>query len=81
MEDIRKIVGRNVRSLREEHGFSQEELGFECGLHRTYISGIERGVRNPSVLIVQKIALSLNTSPDQLLAGSSKNSIRKKGAL
>jgi transcriptional regulator with XRE-family HTH domain len=80
MEDIRKIVGRNVRSLREEQGFSQEELGFECGLHRTYISGIERGVRNPSILIVQKIALSLSASPDQLLAVINTRVIRKKGA-
>jgi transcriptional regulator with XRE-family HTH domain len=67
MEDIRKIVGRNVRTLREVRGFSQEELSFECGLHRTYISGIERGVRNPTVLIVEKIAVSLDVAAERLL--------------
>ena len=65
--DMRKLVGRNVREHRHARGLSQEELGFEAGLDRTYISGIERGIRNPTVLIVGKIARALRVSPDTLL--------------
>jgi len=65
--DIRRRVGRNVRALRKERGLSQEELAFESGLHRTYISGLERGVRNPTILVLDEIAAALKVSPDKLL--------------
>lgn len=68
--DICKQVGLNVRRLREEKGWSQEELAFETGMHRTYISGIERGVRNPTVTVLAKIAGSLEVTSDQLLVAS-----------
>lgn len=54
--DIRKKVGQNLARIRKEKGLSQEELAFQCDLHRTYISGIERGVRNPTIVILDKIA-------------------------
>ena len=57
--DIRQQVGRNLKRIRKEKGMSQEELAFESGLHRTYISGIERGARNPTVLILAKLAETL----------------------
>lgn len=66
--DIRRQLRRNVRRLREARGWSQEELGFESDLHRTYISGIERGVRNPTVTIVARLARALGVAPAQLLA-------------
>ena len=65
--DIRRLVGRNVQRIRREKEFSQEGLAFECGLHRTYISGVERGVRNPTVLVLAKIAKALRIPPAQLL--------------
>lgn len=65
--DIRKRVGRNVARYRKAKGLSQEQLGFETNLHRTYISGIERGVRNPTVLILEKIADSLEIQAGLLL--------------
>lgn len=65
--DIRKQVGRNVRRLREEKGWSQEQLAHEAGLHRTYISGIERGVRNPTVVIIARVAKQLGVVPSSLL--------------
>jgi transcriptional regulator with XRE-family HTH domain len=66
--DIRKQVGVNLQRLRREKGWSQEDMAFESGLHRTYVSGIERGVRNPTILILDKIAKSLGVTPAELLA-------------
>jgi len=68
--DIRKQVGINVKRLREARHLSQEQLAFEAELHRTYISGAERGIRNPTVAIVAKIARALSVTPDQLLRTS-----------
>lgn len=68
--DIRTRVGVNVRRLREEKGWSQEELAFDTGMHRTYISGIERGVRNPTITVVEKIARKLEVGPEKLLQSS-----------
>lgn len=65
--DICRQVGTNIRRLREEKGWSQEELADRTGLHRTYISGIERGVRNPTVTIVARIARPLGIKPGELL--------------
>jgi len=55
-----------VRTLRTAMGISQEELAFTCGLHRTYISDIERGTRNISIDNIQKIASALNVNPKEL---------------
>lgn len=57
--DIRRRVGLNLKRLREERGKSQEELAFDCNLHRTYVSGVERGVRNPTVVVLHKLAKGL----------------------
>lgn len=65
--DIRRRVGRNVRRYREALGLSQEEFAFECGLHRTYVSGVERGVRNPTLVVIAKIAAALKVQPERLL--------------
>ena len=65
--DVRRRLGLNLKKLREEQGFSQESFADHCGLHRTYISGIERGVRNPTVVILDKIAKGLKVPAGQLL--------------
>ena len=65
--DVQRRLGLNVRTLRAERGFSQEALAFESGLHRTYISGVERGVRNPTVTVVEKIASALQVPASKLL--------------
>ena len=70
--DIRRRVGLNVRRFRTERGWSQEELAFECGLHRTYISGVERGVRNPTVLVLDEIATALKVPAYRLLEVAGK---------
>lgn len=56
-----------MRRLREEAGLSQEKLALEAELDRTYVSGVERGVRNPTVTVVARIAKALKTEPDKLL--------------
>ena len=65
--DIKTEVGEIVRKLRVKLGWSQEELGFESGLHRNYIGGIERGERNISILNVQRLADALGVRPRDLL--------------
>lgn len=61
-----KKFGQKVREERTKLGISQEDLGFKTGLDRTYISGIERGLRNPSLKNIVKIADALKTSPGSL---------------
>lgn len=57
--------GDRVRELRQKIKLSQEELGFRTGLDRTYISGIERGQRNPALINIGKLAKALKTTlPD-----------------
>jgi transcriptional regulator with XRE-family HTH domain len=65
--DIRRQVGLNVRQIRKERGWSQEDLAFESGLDRTYVSGVERGVRNPTVLVLSELAQALKVPPSRLL--------------
>jgi len=65
--EVRKRVGLNLKKFRLERGLSQEALAFECGLHRTYISGVERGVRNPTVLVLEQIAAALKVPAAGLL--------------
>ena len=59
MAQICKVLGGNVKALRLSHGLSQEELAFRADLDRTYISQIERGVSNPSILVLLKISVIL----------------------
>jgi transcriptional regulator with XRE-family HTH domain len=65
--DARKLLERNVRRLREAREWSQEQLAFEAGIDRTYVSGVERGVRNPTMLVVERIAAALAVRMDELL--------------
>ena len=70
--DIRKQVGANLKKIRAEHSWSQEEFAFKVGLHRTYISGIERGIRNPTVTVIAKLAKALKVKPYELLKPAGK---------
>ena len=64
--DVRKLIGDNVREIRQQHGWSQEDLAHESGLHRTYISGIERGVRKPTATVIERLAITLSVRPAAL---------------
>ena len=65
--DIRKRLGLNVRRLRLDKGWSQEQYAFEAGIHRTYVSDIERGARNPTATVIEKLAMPLGVAPGRLL--------------
>ena len=60
--DIRIRFGRAIRRVREEQKINQEEAAERCGLHRTYYSGVERGIRNVSLVNIEKIAKGLRKS-------------------
>jgi transcriptional regulator with XRE-family HTH domain len=64
-----RAFGLNVRKRREANGLTQERAGEKANLDPTYISGIERGVRNPSLLIICRLAKALGVSVSQLVEG------------
>jgi transcriptional regulator with XRE-family HTH domain len=68
MRDWRIIFGRNVRKVRKRRGLTQEQLAFEAEIDLTYVGGIERGKRNPSILVMGRFADALS-SPLQRLLG------------
>lgn len=66
--DVRRRVGLNVKRLREAQGISQEDLADRAGVHRTYVSGVERGVRNPTITVLEKIAGALGEPLAELVS-------------
>jgi transcriptional regulator with XRE-family HTH domain len=60
--------GKTVRLFRTRAGYSQEQLADRAEIHRTYIGGIERGERNPTLAMIHRLATALGVSPAQLLA-------------
>lgn len=62
-----EAFGKAVRLRRHELELSQEELGARCGLDRTYISGIERGERNPTIQTIWRVADGLQSAPSKLV--------------
>lgn len=65
-------LGRAVRRYREKTGLSQEQFAFEVELDRTYVSGIERGVRNPTVATLLRLTAALGTTPAGLLRSAER---------
>lgn len=59
--------GKNVRAARKEKGWTQEQLAFEAGIKRAYLSEIEGGKRNPTLDVVEKIAAALGAPPADLV--------------
>ena len=68
-EDIRVRFGKRIRELRLARGLSQEAFAFEADLDRTYISGIERGLRNVSLQNIEVLARTLGVSLSELFVG------------
>ena len=67
--DIAKQFGQRVRKLRDERGFSQEKLAAKADIDRAFLSGIERGVENPTLFTIQAIADALETGVGNLMKG------------
>ncbi len=65
-----KAFGAAARARREQLGLTQEELGYRTDLDRTYISDIERGVRNPTLKVLGRMAKGLRTSAGRLLVAA-----------
>ena len=63
-KDILKFSAK-LRTIREKKGWSQGELSRQSGIHRTYISGIEKGLRNPSLKNIYKLAQALEVPPSK----------------
>ena len=66
--NVLRQFGNTIRVLRTERGWSQEHLAAQAGLHRNFIGGIERGVRNPTITVALQIADALQVDPGALLA-------------
>jgi transcriptional regulator with XRE-family HTH domain len=60
--DMRRLVGRNVRRIRLELGLTQEQLSERCGLSQQYLSDLERGIRNPTIISIYEMATALGVS-------------------
>lgn len=65
--DVRARLARNLRRLREAKGWSQEAFAHEAGIHRTYVSDLERGARNPTISVVERLAKPLGVRAGELL--------------
>lgn len=65
--DMRKLVGRNVRAVRQAKGMTQEQLAEKSGFSQQYISDLERGRRNPTVVSLYELAQALGSTPVELI--------------
>ncbi len=61
------LFGQLLQEIRKKRGLSQEELGFESGYHRTYISLLERGLKNPSLKTIFQLARALKIRPSEII--------------
>ena len=68
--DMRRLVGRNVKRIRQEKGLTQEQLAELSGFSQQYISGLERGRRNPTVVSLYELAAALGVSHVELVRPS-----------
>ena len=66
--DIRVRFGRRLREIRQERGLSQEELAFRAGVHRTYVSSVERGKRNVGLVNIERLAQALDIDIGELFS-------------
>ncbi len=74
---ITKIIGKNIKSVRQIKGISQEELGFKLNVTQSYISAIETGKRNISAKSMEKIGKTLGIKPHLLVDPNLENKLKK----
>jgi transcriptional regulator with XRE-family HTH domain len=73
LSDVQVRFGKRLRDVRQKRGISQERLGDLAGLHRTYVSGVERGERNISLLNIEKLAVALDVAMSDLMPGAASH--------
>jgi len=78
MDDWRVLLGKNVRRLRLQRGLSQEKLAVDSNIDLTYLGGIERGRRNPSLMVMVRIATALSVPLPDLLASEASLAVPEK---
>jgi transcriptional regulator with XRE-family HTH domain len=76
--NICKTLGENIRTIRERTGMTQEKLAHKADIDRPYLSFIEQGKRNPSIVIVGQIADALGVPPIELLQPNAHSNLPKK---
>ena len=69
MQEVHKKLGKRVAELRRKRGFSQEEFAHECTFNRSYMGAVERGEKNISLAMTNKIAKALKMSLSELFKG------------
>lgn len=67
--DISFEFGKRIQYLRKRKGLSQEDLALECNINKNYLSDMERGMRNPTLKVLEKISIGLNISLEELFKG------------
>ncbi len=67
--DINYEFGKRIQYLRKKKGWSQEEFAFECDINKNYLSDVERGRRNPTLKVLEKIAKGLGITLEELFKG------------
>jgi len=67
---VQQRVSKNIQRIRREKDLSQEEVAHLADIHQTYLSGVETGKRNPSILVVERIAKALNVDISELFKSS-----------
>jgi transcriptional regulator with XRE-family HTH domain len=76
--DIGEVFACNLRKARNARRLSQEALAHEAGVDRTYVSALERGVYNATIVMVAKLAKALDVEPSELLQGGARRRTRKR---
>jgi transcriptional regulator with XRE-family HTH domain len=71
--DVVQLLGKNVRHYRKLRGMTQEQLALEVEMERSYVSDLERGVRNPSVKALGRLAEALGIEPHLLLTNEQES--------
>jgi transcriptional regulator with XRE-family HTH domain len=66
MQEVHKRLGRRIAEIRRKRGFSQEAFAHECGFHRSYMGAVERGEKNITLAMVDKVARTLKMSLSEL---------------
>jgi len=65
--DVRKRIGLNIAALRKAKGLTQEELGHRAKIHQTYLSNVEQGRRNPSLVVLDRLAKALKVELEEIV--------------